>query len=362
MDEATVALLKKAFREHYFNNSKRIEFPTKMEEREFGYIPFDGTMVRHLAFAMPGELIAELVRQAPSSVYCSNGRYSHPRLPMEEKGWMGAELIFDIDADMIPTSCKAKHNRWYCTTCRKEGRVPRPPVCPSCQRPDPVELRWTCRECLNATKEHVYRLTDFLKRDFGVSDGAIRIHFSGSRGYHVQVYDERFYPFNPRARAEIANYILGNGLVFQRSQTSANGSAGEHGWAERVHRSTVAIVESPTKNRTMRGSQKLLNEAVQVNAALIDQSVTTDIHRVFRMPGTMHGSSGLLKMKVTSLDNFDPQNDPVVLGDERTKVYIDFSPRFQLKGESFGPYNSTYTSLPMYAAVFLLAKELAKVQ
>jgi DNA primase small subunit len=362
MDEATVALLKKAFREHYFNSAKRIEFPTKMEEREFGYIPFDGTMVRHLAFVTPGQLIAELVRQAPSSVYCSNARYSQPAVPMDEKGWIGAELIFDIDADMIPTSCKAKHNRWYCTNCRKEGRAPRPPVCPSCKRPDPVELHWTCRECLRATKEHVYRLTDFLERDFGVSDGEIRIHFSGSRGYHVQVYDERFYPLDTRARTEIASYILGNGIVLQRPRTSTAGSADEHGWAERIHRSTVATAESSSKNKTIKLSQKVLNDAVQVNAALIDRSVTTDVHRVFRMPGTLHGSSGLLKLRVTSLDNFDPQKDPVVLGDERIKVYIDFAPRFDLKGESFGPYNSTFTSLPLYAAVFLLAKELAKAQ
>ena len=130
---------------------------------------------------------------------------------------MGAELIFDIDADMIPTACKVKHNRWYCPSCRKEGRAPRPPACPSCQRPDPIEVRWTCGECLAATKEQVYRLIDFLKRDFGVSDGEIRIHFSGSRGYHVQVYDERFYRLDSRARAEIANYVLGNGILIEYS-------------------------------------------------------------------------------------------------------------------------------------------------
>ena len=80
------------------------------------------------------------------------------------------------------------------------------------------------------------------------------------------------------------------------------------------------------------------------------------------MPGTLHGSSGLLKMRVTSLDAFNPQKDPVALGDEMTKIYIDFSPPFELKGESFGPYDSDPTSLPMYAAVFLLAKELAKAR
>ncbi len=358
MDEATVAFLRNAFRQYYFNHAKRIEFPSKMEEREFGYIPFDGTMIRHLTFPTPGELIAELVRQAPSSVYCSNARYSRPALSMEEKGWLGAELIFDIDADMIPTSCKAKHNRWYCSNCRKEGRLPRPATCPSCQKPNPTELHWTCRECLNATREHTYRLTDFLKRDFGVSDKEISVHFSGSRGYHVQVYDQRFYALDSRARTEISNYILGNGISLQRPGTSLKGGRDDHGWAARIQRS---MSDSSIKSKTGRLTQKLMSEVISVNAALIDQSVTADVHRVFRMPGTLHGSSGLLKMRVTGLNEFDPQKDPVVLGDEGVEVYVFFSPQFNLKGKSFGPYNSTSTTLPTYAAVFLLARELAKV-
>ena len=39
----------------------------------------------------------------------------------------------------------------------------------------------------------------------------------------------------------------------------------------------------------------------------IDESVTTDIHRIFRMPGTLHGNSGLLKMRVHDLQAFRPE-------------------------------------------------------
>jgi DNA primase small subunit len=359
MDEATSNLLRKSYREYYFNNPKSIELPTNIEEREFGYIPFNGSMIRHLAFASSGELIAELVRQAPSSVYCSNARYSHPRLRMEEKGWLGADLIFDIDADSIPTLCKSRHNRWYCRNCRKEGRVPRPATCPYCHGADPVEVRWTCPDCLNATREHTHRLVDFLKRDFGESEKEIRTYFSGSRGYHVQVQDERFNPLTSQSRAEIANYIRGEGVLIPKSRTNSSARHEEYGWPERVRLFANAL--APRNGRkSIRDSQRL-PKVLQTNAATIDQSVTTDIHRVFRMPGTLHGNSGLLKMRVASLDDFDPTTDPVVLNDERVRVYIEYSPQFQLKGEQFGPYNSTLTDLPMYAAVFLLTKGLARV-
>src|SRR5207245_9384602 len=95
-------------------------------------MPFGGGMVRHLTFRSAGEAVAEIVRQAPSSVYCSNALYDSPSLPMEEKGWKGAELIFDIDASDISTPCKREHDVWLCHDCSSKGRLPRPQRCPNC--------------------------------------------------------------------------------------------------------------------------------------------------------------------------------------------------------------------------------------
>ena len=67
-------------------------------------------------------------------------------------------------------------------------------------------------------------------------------------------------------------------------------------------------------------------------------------------------------MRVESLSDFDPQVDPVVLGQEKVDVYVEFAPGFRLRDDKFGPYNSTSIKLPTYAAVFLLAKNVAKVQ
>src|SRR5207245_10086099 len=96
MNWDTIRFLKATYKEHYFRDSDRIEFPSKIEEREFGYMPFGGGMVRHLTFRSAGEAVAEIVRQAPSSVYCSNAVYGQRALPMDKRGMQGAETVFAL--------------------------------------------------------------------------------------------------------------------------------------------------------------------------------------------------------------------------------------------------------------------------
>jgi DNA primase small subunit len=359
MDESTLTFLRRVYRGHYFKHHDLVEIPSQIQAREFGYIPFGGGMIRHLSFKNRGELVAELVKQAPSSVYCSNATYERPTLQMDEKGWLGADLIFDIDADSIPTPCKAKHKWWRCTACKKGGMGAKPSKCPRCRSSALEQVQWSCEECLNATKEHVKRLTDFLMADFGVSQQRIRLYFSGNRGYHAHVQDERFAKADPQMRAEVANYIRGIGLSlrFAPQDNKAADAENSMGWRRR----SDLFMMTTTSTYGKRQAQKLTDQIVVVNAALIDESVTTDIHRVFRMPGTLHGNSGLLKMRVESIDDFDPEKDPVVLSDEKVKVHVDFSPGFSLNGVKFGPYDSSTVQIPIYAAVFLTARGLGEV-
>lgn len=360
MDEATTDFLRTAYKECYFKNSKLIEFPAKIEEREFGYTLFgDGRMIRHLSFKSPGQLLVELIRQGPSSVYCSNARYSSPTAPMDEKGWNGAELIFDIDADAIPTPCKAKHNIWFCQDCSRGGRNAKPKLCPHCQGSNLSDVHWACKECLTAVKTQVFRLVDFLEKDFGVSHSRMNVYFSGNRGYHVHVYDERFEPLDSQARAEIANYLTGTTVAVRTgarsgAQPAPSFEAG-YGWASRIaERSRTIAAEKGARPR-------LLAQIVQAEAIAIDQSVTIDIHRIFRMAGTLHGSSGLLKMRVESLDSFDPESDPVVISDETVRIFVTLAPQFQMKGTKYGPYSAQSVDVPAHAAVYLLARGLGRL-
>jgi len=374
MNWDTIRFLKATYKEHYFRDSDRIEFPSKIEEREFGYMPFGGGMVRHLTFRSAGEAVAEIVRQAPSSVYCSNALYDSPSLPMEEKGWKGAELIFDIDASDISTPCKREHDVWLCHDCSSKGRLPRPQRCPNCAKANMEEIHNVCEVCLEAAKDHAIRLIRLLTEDFSVQPSAITTYFSGNRGYHLHVHDTRFDPLGAVSRAEIADYVRGAGMLIpqgfvlslRRSQRLEETTLLDNrGWLGRIAKFLSSSSPSPpqpeVKEKKGDGIHAHINRAIEAQVSRVDPSVTTDIHRVFRMPGTLHGSTGLLKMKVKSLDRFKPLSDPVVLGSTRVKVTVKYSPQFTLNGERLGPFESESVFIPAYAAVYLLARGLAEV-
>ena len=77
--------LKGLFREYYFKDNNLLVTPSMIEKREFGYMSFDSIMVRHLSFRNKRELIARLVQESPSDVYCSNGYYKFPTNSVQSK-------------------------------------------------------------------------------------------------------------------------------------------------------------------------------------------------------------------------------------------------------------------------------------
>jgi len=361
VNDGTKAWLRNAYREYYYKDSERIEVPDEVQSREFGYIPFGGGMIRHLSFKSKGEAVAGILKQSPSSVYCSNAKYEFPTRPIEEKGWLGAELIFDIDATDIPTTCKRGHDLWYCERCYASGKLPKPEKCPKCGGPS-AEFHGTCETCLGAAMDHALRVTNFLTNDFGVEREAVRVYFSGNRGYHLHVFDKRFDPLDPQGRAEIAEYMNGSSLPLSQTIASTlrrgppSGPQGA-GWTRRITGYVGERRESYTGTL-----QKLVSEAVSSQRALMDSSVTTDIHRVFRLAGTLHGDTGMAKTKVESMDKFDPQEDPVVLSSKPVNVKVEFFPRFRLRHKDFGPFPKPETAeLPTFAAVSILTRGLGEV-
>ena len=94
------------FSEYYQTHLSAIQPPSTIEKREFGFILFkERIMVRHKAFRDAEGLRAFLKMVVPSDVYYSSAHYEMPEEKMEEKGRLGTDLIFDIDADHIPTPC-----------------------------------------------------------------------------------------------------------------------------------------------------------------------------------------------------------------------------------------------------------------
>ena len=382
MNEKTLNILKQSFKEYYYKNAEKVETPTRINEREFGYILFGKTMTRHLSFQQEGDLRAFLVKEAPSDIYYSIGYYFEPTLPMNEKGWKEADLVFDIDADDIPTPCKSKHDNWVCKGCGYIGKGRKPTSCVKCGENRFEEQNWVCNECLEFAKNETLKLIDMLKNDFGINENEIKIYFSGNMGYHVVVEDRLFRRLDQLARNEISDYISGNNLtpenigIFQRTSYEDIYKKiplpNDPGWRGRIARYLQKLSEDNYEDfkikfmeiynrERYKGFKILMRDVAKKMGAVIDTSVTTDIHRIFRLPGTLHGETGLFKKRVLDLIGFNPLSDAVVLSEEPINVFVDYSPEFILKNQTYGPFRSQKVVLPLMAAIFLIGRRVAKV-
>ncbi|WNY25201.1 DNA primase catalytic subunit PriS [Methanolapillus millepedarum] len=182
MDELTKRYLKVKFQSHY--KSLDLKLPPSFASREWGFISFDPmpevVMKRHKSFASFNEVSEYLIGMAPAHVYYSVAYYELPGAPrMDQKCWQGADLIFDLDADHLPGAKR------------------------------------TYSDMLNHVKRESLKLSEFLMDDFGFSDDKIELVFSGGRGYHFHVYDDKISKLDSAERREIVNYISGRDLDFK---------------------------------------------------------------------------------------------------------------------------------------------------
>ncbi len=381
-------------------NSRNVEPPPSIDKREFGFILFkERIMVRHKSFRTSQELAQFLENTAPSDAYHSTAYYSRPEEAMENKGWLGADLCFDIDADHIPTACKAVHDRWTCKDCGATGVGSPPDVCPKCRKERIDEETWLCEVCLDKARTEAIKLVDMLERDFGLSKNDMSTFFSGHRGYHLHVKADEVKQLNDTERKEIVDYVLGLGLdpnLHRLRQGASNsikfqaGDISDLGWRSRLTRGLLEIMSNSNereladlglKRRTVREileirervskeefttamwkifyriGPKTWQRIVDERSAKIDTVVTTDIHRLIRLAGTLNGKTGLkvVNAPMENLERFDPFKVAVAFTGEDT-VYIKEAPQFRLGEEVFGPYRSEKRTLPRAAAILLVCK------
>jgi DNA primase small subunit len=373
-----VSAIRAAFREYYFK-TKNVEEPDRIAQREFGYNLFAGGMIRHLSFPNVGSLLAALVKEAPSDVYCSNAYYRFPTKPMQEKEWLGANLIFDIDAKDLNPPCVATHSYLACSNCEYAADVREqkaPFSCPACSGSQAVQVSIPCPKCIDASKKELRELLAFLTRDLGISRDSIRTYFSGNNGFHVHISDGQFDVLDTVARSDIVGYISGYGLMPESVGVRKGRDAHDctvkmprggigYGWRNKV--ADRLKIDSPSvlrlHNLVVRvgGYSAFKSELERITKDLgvrIDAQVTTDVHRIFRMPGTINSKSGLAKVPCADVDSFDPFTDARVLGDGVISVQVRSPVRFRLGGKTQNiPKGSV--ELPAYVAVYLMCKGLA---
>jgi len=396
------------FLEYYKDAFEESWMPNSFGNREFGALLFkEKTMVRHRGFKRSIELREFLCELIPSDVYFSSAYYENPASSqMGEKGWLGADLVFDIDADHIPTPCGKIHDRWVCNNCGFSGKGVTPETCPSCEGQKIDAKTWICEECLETTKKETLKLLKFLTDDFGFSAEEIEIFFSGHRGYHVHLESEAVRSLDALARKEIVDYVAGIGLnesfygVKETGKVFSGPNLSDAGWsgriaqgvhqvlansspmdleglglrkraADAVDKNKDAIIKSwrgrgpwnIVKGISAESWKRIVQRGIESQSAKIDTVVTTDIHRLIRLNGTLHGKTGLKKTKVSSkrLDDFDPLRKAVAFEKGTTEVLVHESPEFRIGDTVYAALKEQKVELPVAAALFLLCKGAAEV-
>jgi DNA primase small subunit len=407
LDGATLDWARAEFARYY--RSQEIDAPGRFARREFAAFPFatENLMRRHASFRSADELRAFLRTEVPRHVYYSSAYYRYPDHPkMAQKEWLGADLIFDLDADHL----RGAESLTY---------------------PEQLDLvKGRVRDLLH----------DFLFGDFGIDPSTTRLVFSGGRGYHVHVQGEEFLPLSSPERRELVEYVMGVGFdpataVVEAREEASNplqiadleGGVGAgrspRGRGARRYKRLVPPETPGWRGRTTRSVQRLLarweesgshgaaaemerlglpkREARRLARLLVEEGrartirttlslevfrgevptefldlvlrqaaievqgetdapVTTDIHRLIRLPNSLHGGSGLrvVPIDLDGLDAFEPLRDalPPGLGLEEIPIELTESVDYRLGPTAVAGAVGDRKQVPPGVALFLVLR------
>ncbi len=328
--------LQKKFEEYY--SKCRLKMPRRFRNREFAFVPLemlpDFVMFRHISFRSFEEFRSYVLSKIPAHIYFSSAYYEKPdEARMEDKGWLGADLIFDIDADHLPIKTSSLE----------------------------VALEYAKRE--------LKKLITVLKTDFGIEE--MDIYFSGGRGYHVHVFDESFTGIGSPERREIVDYLTLNSPKIIDGQRIVDSNAARRvinymtkkleedlNLSKELKITAKDLKKRKLTKKTIRAVEKFAPKAENVLRVYIDAPVTADTKRLIRMPGSLHGKTGLRVTEVEDIDAFNPLKDAVVFGEEKVNVRITRGGSVKL-GEFEERLTSGRVRVPEYVAVFLICRGMA---
>ena len=372
MQEADVNFLENSFKKYYFNHFDQIKVPDRTSEREFGYQKFNSGMSRHISIKDDKELHLLLMQNIPSDVYCSNAYYTFPNLPMNEKDWQEADLIFDIDAKDLDLPCRIDHTISICNECNNVSKNSL--QCNKCNSSKLEKKSLPCKNCIDASKSEVIKLSEVLINDLDIDKENIQVYFSGNEGFHVYAYNSQFQHVGSRERSELVDYASLRGTIPEtfgmrklKQDRASFPNLDENGWRGRFAKHVFGSKSKRSKIITellangYSSFQKILDNVSDNIGVKIDPNVTMDIHRIFRLPGSINSKSGLVKIHCKDLAKFDPYTEASFLSDDTVEILANCPIEFKLKNKKFGPYNNEKISVPTFAAVYMISKKFARI-
>ncbi|AFK21865.1 DNA primase catalytic subunit PriS [Pyrococcus sp. ST04] len=273
-----------------------------LEMREFGFDHTgEGPSDRKNQYHDIRDLEDYIRATSPYAVYSSVALYERPA---EMEGWIGAEVVFDIDAKDLPLK-----------RCDHEPGT----VCPI---------------CLNDAKELAKDTLIILKEELGFND--VHVIYSG-RGFHIRVLDEWALKLDSKARERILAFVSASEIEdikeFRKLLLEKRGWFVLHHSYPRVFRMRFgyfilrvkffhlrnmgirkniaekiisskeeiyegfvrkAILASFPEGVGVETLAKLFALSTRFSKSYFDGRVTVDIKRILRLPSTLHSKVGLI--------------------------------------------------------------------
>ncbi|MEM1610919.1 MAG: DNA primase small subunit domain-containing protein [Sulfolobales archaeon] len=378
-DQSSQSLLKSLFAGYY--SKAELRLPDDMEFREFALQPFDSqSYVRHLSFRSPEELRRYISQKPPLHLYYSSAVYLQPSAPsMDEKGWRGSDLLFDIDADQIP-GCSVQ-KLYYCPGEGELRRKPPESQCPSGGGVEEIEIIEP--GCIELAKRSLAMLIDILVEEIGIQRSSIEASFSGNRGFHIHCYvDENLRSLGREERRILVEYIRGSGFSpdeyykggERRKRTPIPPRAVDGGIPSRIARTYLRLVGVGDKEVVsyLTGISRSISRKVidslsdiwrkDLYEVYIDEKVTMDISRLVRIPYSINGKSGLIAypIDITRIEDFElgPHLSPFNNMKARIKTKAKI-PRINFYGIEFEANTQAYYEVEAPLAIFLALKGVA---
>jgi len=375
MNPATTEFLRQRFTDYY--KKTVLVAPSSLEQREWGFVLFNPhsdamRMRRHVGFSCRDELFEYIKNLIPQHTYYSTAYYEKPDAgTMSDKGWCGADLIFDLDADHI--------------------------------------MRGPYDMMLARVKEETEKLIAMLIDEFGIDPKTIELVFSGGRGYHVHVKDIAFRGWGSTERRELIDYVCGIGIdpaamlsgkilptpgwqtryrealleYFRWIGNLTDEEAIAHLTAiEGIGKESAAtflkkrdeivreIERHPTRmilkhrviNAILSRQDGEFKKRLLSRAALADEPVTTDTKRLIRMPTSLHGGSGMRvqPLELRDLPDFNPLVDAVVFSLRDVRVDLIHPLTMSMLGSTYELQKGINT-VPEAVAVFLCCRGMAEI-
>ena len=373
MLENDLKFLEETFKQYYFDHFDSIHVPDRSQEREYGYKKFNSGMIRHISLKTDKDLHLMLMTNVPSDVFCSNAYYSFPNLPMAEKDWKEADLIFDIDAKDLNLSCRKDHTCIKCISCGEISLLQ--DVCPKCKSNKLDLLSLPCQNCISGVKKEVLNLIKILTNDLQIDDENVRISFSGNEGFHLYVANSFYNQLGSKERGDLIDYIMFRRAIPERFGFKKENPSrlsfpelDEAGWRGRVAKELFGSKSKRSKAITKIISngyfayQQILEGMGKHSIGIkIDPNVTVDIHRIFRLEGSLNSKSGLAKLACENIEKFNPYVEACLIDDKPVEVSANSPIEFRLKNRKFGPYTNEKVFVPKYVAVYMLCKGIASL-